>query len=101
MSINQLTVYHVALEAYNVIVNNSSEQLRDKMMKKRYSHYTLRSEDRGDLQLPKRPKMNCTGFSYTGAKVWNALPVQMKTQDIKPSSFKRQLKKWIWERVPS
>ena len=101
MSINQLTVYHVGLETYNVLKNNSSEQLKEKMIKRENEHYTLRSQERGDLLLPTKPKRNCTGFSYTGAKVWNALPVNLRRDDISPTIFKRHLKTWIWDQIPS
>ena len=100
MSINQLTVYHVGIEAYNVLHNNSSDQLKEKMIKTVNEHYSLRSQERGDLLLSTKPKKNCTGFSYTGAKVWNALPVKLRN-DIRPALFKKQLKQWIWDHVPS
>ena len=101
MSINQLTVYHVGLEAYNVLKNNSSDQLKEKMVKIENEHYRLRSQERGDLLLPTRPKRNCAGFTYTGAKVWNILPVSLRTDDISPATFKRELKNWIWDHIPS
>ena len=101
MSINQLTVYHVALEAYNIVYRNSSEQLRQKMKKEENEHHSLRSQERGDLAVPPRPKKKCTGFSYTGAIVWNALPVELRISEIKPDKFKRHLKKWIWNQVPN
>ena len=67
-SVNQLTVYHVALETYNVLVNNSSEQLKERMKVKSNEHYSLRSEERRDLELPMKPKNNCERFSYTEPK---------------------------------
>ena len=99
-SVNQLTVYHVALETYNVLVKNSSEQLKERMSLKPNSHYSLRNEARGELKLPTKPKQDCTRFSYTGAKVWNALPTEIRKEGIKPERFKFMLKKWIWDNIP-
>ena len=75
-SVNQLTVYHMAMETYNVLVNNSSEILRERMVRKSNEHYSLRSEERGDLQLPVKPKNNCMRFSYIGGKIWNMVSFQ-------------------------
>ena len=99
-SVNQLTVYHVALETHNVLINNSSEQLRERMLLKTNQHYTLRSEERRDLQVPIKPRQNCTRFSYTGAKVWNSLPTEMRKDGIKAAKFKKLLKGWIWDTIP-
>ena len=99
MSVNQLSVYHVALETRNVIVNNSSEDLQHKLLDKR-GGYRLRSDERRDLTLPVRPKLKCTGFSYTGPKVWNKIPTSIRNNP-KPESFKSMLKKWILDNIPS
>ena len=99
MSVNQLTVYHVALETRNIHWNNSSTELKDKMVKEQGS-YSLRSDNRQDLAVPPRPKKGCTGFSYTGSQVWNNIPTEIRNHQ-KPLTFKSMLKKWIFNHVPS
>ena len=99
MSVNQLTVYHVALETRNIHWNNSSTELKDKMVKEKGS-YSLRSDNRQDLAVPPRPKKGCTGFSYTGSQVWNSIPTEIRNHQ-KPLTFKSMLKKWIFNNVPS
>ena len=100
MSVNQMCVYHILLEMFNVLNNNSSEQLKEKILSEREpSNYNLRSQERGDLRLPLKPKENCEGFSYSGSKVWNTLPVEIRS--IKNAeTFKTHVKNHIWEQVP-
>ena len=99
MSVNQLTVYHVALETRNILWNNSSTELKVKMQREQGS-YCLRSENRHDLAVPPRPKKGCTGFSYTGSQVWNNIPAEIRNHP-KPLTFKSMLKKWIFNHIPS
>ena len=99
MSVNQLTVYHVALETRNIIWNNSSEELRLRMLKKEGS-YNLRSDERRDLVVPPKPKKSCTGFSYTGARVWDRIPSNIRNNP-KSDTFKSFLKEWILTNIPS
>ena len=92
-------MYHVALETRNVIINNSSEDLKLKMLERRGA-YSLRSADRNDLTVPFKPKVSCTGFSYTGPRVWNRLPPAIRN-NTKPDKFKSMLKTWILDNIPS
>ena len=99
MSVNQLTVYHIALETRNIHWNNSSVELKLKMQKEQ-GEYNLRSGERQDLNIPLKPRKGCTGFSYTGAKVWNKIPIQIRNNP-KTETFKSTLKKWIFDHIPS
>ena len=77
MSVNQISVYHTLLEAYNVILHLSSEQtcMKWTIIGKKYA---LRSITKKDLKVPEKPKLKYLGLTYTGAKLFNMQPVQMK-----------------------
>ena len=100
MSINQMCVYHTILEAYNVIRNSSSECIKTKREYKHENRYPLRSGSTNELTIPVKPKNKCIGFTYSGAKLFNKLPKHIK-ETLNPSSFKLQIKAWIWENIPS
>ena len=99
MSVNQISVYHTLLEAYNVMRHLSSEQIHMKwtIIERKYA---LRSITKGDLKVPDKPKLKCLGFTYNGAKLFNMLPIQMKKMED-PNTFKTMTKDWIWENIPS
>ena len=99
MSVNQISVYHTLLEAYNVMRHLSSEQIHMKwtIIERKYA---LRSITKGDLKVPDKPKLKCLGFTYNGAKLFNMLPVQMRKLE-EPNTFKTMTKDWIWENIPS
>ena len=77
MSVNQISVYHTLLEAYNVMRHLSSEQIhmKWKIIEKKYA---LRSITKKDLNVPEKPKLKCLGFTYNGAKLFNMLPCRMR-----------------------
>ena len=99
MSVNQISVYHTLLEAYNVMRHLSSEQInmKWKLIERKYA---LRSTTKKQLNVPEKPKLKCLGFTYNGAKLFNMLPIEMKKVED-PSAFKNMTKKWIWENIPS
>ena len=100
MSVNQMCVYHTIIEAYNVVKNSSSEQIKLKWEDRLENTYLLRSETTKSLKVPEKPKKTCTGFTYSGAKLYNQLPKSVK-ETPNQSTFKIQLRKWIWENIPS
>ena len=62
--------------------------------------YSLRNITNNDLKVPEKPKLKCLGFTYSGAKLFNMLPLQMR--EIKnPYTFKTMSKDWIWKKNPS
>ena len=87
------------METRNILKNNLSEELKLKLIEKKKVR-TLRSDEREELTVPIKPKLGCTGFSYTGPKVWNRIPASIRN-DLKPEKFKSLLKKWIFENIPS
>ena len=100
MSVNQLCIYHTIIEAYNVVLKSSSEQVRAKWEHKNGEAYSLRRKDNLELRVPERARVNCTGFTYHGAKLFNLLPIEIRNctdQD----TFKTMVKSWIWDTIPS
>ena len=99
-SVNQMAVYHTLIEAFNVTRNSSSEQVKEKWANNNGNTYSLRRMDNMSLKVPDRGRVNCTGFSYHAAKIFNMLPVNTRNC-TESDSFKLQVKAWIWENIPS
>ena len=39
---------------------------------------TFRSSTNNDVKIPEKPAKKCTGFTYSGAKLFNILPGEIK-----------------------
>ena len=74
MSVNQISIYHTLLEAHNVMMNSSSEQIQRKWKDSSEKRYSLRSVLKNDVKVPEKPLLKCLGFSCNGAKLFNILP---------------------------
>ena len=98
MSVNQLSVYHIVMEMYNVIWRNSSTQLKRKMQKIEDPNETKQLRPR--LKIPLRPSSRCCGFSFIGQKIWNQTPIQIR-EETDPSIFKKELKEWVLKEIPN
>ena len=99
MSVNQLSVYHVAMDMYNIINHASSDLLQREFIQEP-GRYEFRSLENGKVKVPEKMKKSCTGFSYIGPKMWNYLPVHIRKTTIK-GIFKDKMIDWIWEFIPS
>ena len=99
MSVNQISVYHTLLEAYNVMRHLSSKQIniKWKLIERKYA---LRSTTEKQLNVPEKPKLKCLDFTYNGAKLFNMLPIQMRGPK-NSNTFKTMTKDWIWKNIPS
>ena len=77
VSVNQMTIYHTIMEVFNILYNNSSEQIN-----KKYRHqdrHSLKKNTNNFLWVPvTQLKRNCTGFTYYGAKIFNNLPNKIR-----------------------
>ena len=93
MSVNQLSVYHTAIEMYNIINNKSSVALHQEM-KIQQRGYNLRGMEEGKVQVPEKGKKSCNGFHYMGPKLWNFLPGHIRKTTIR-NIFKEKLKDYI------
>ena len=52
------------------------------------------------FHFPEKPKLKCLGFTYSGAKLFNMLPLQMR-ETKNPNTFKNMSKDWIWKNISS
>ena len=96
-SVNQMAVYHTAMEVYNIINRKASDQLQMKLNKHDGKH-SERSAANNDLYVPENPRKRCTGFSYIGPKLYNMIPKKIKEAKT-ADEFKDRLKGWIWEDI--
>ena len=65
LSVNQMSVYHTVMEAFNITNKTASEQLQNKLIRHEGRH-SERSAANNELYVPKEPRIQCTGFSYLG-----------------------------------
>ena len=98
-SVNQLSVYHTAIEMFNIINYKSSVPLYEEM-KMVNRGYSLRGLEDGKVIVPEKGKKSCIGFHYMGPKLWNFLPGHIRKTSMK-NIFKEKLKDFIWEQIPS
>ena len=104
MSINQMACYHTLTETFNIINYGASEKIQSKLLPK--------SETSTNLTVPLFKKSSCRGFSYFASRLWNQLPVGIrvkampaafvendaKGEKIRQVNFKKEVKKWIWNK---
>ena len=97
-SVNQMNIYHVLLEAFNIINYGSADRIQKKWVNKNERNYSNRRSQ--DVRVPRVDHVKCQGFSWHGAKIWNQLPENLKSVK-NVNTFKAQIKKYIWETIPS
>ena len=102
MSINQMTCYHILTETFNIINYGASEKIQKKLLP--------RSATSSSLTVPLCKKTSCRGFSFHASRLWNKLPVEIRSRAMPASLiknnpkaefqrlmyFKKEIKKWIW-----
>ena len=99
-SVNQMAYYHVLIEAFNVINYRSSEVIYNKWLPSDNRQHLRRRERRNEVKVHVPKHVKCQGFTWYGAKMWNQLPFEI--QELKnPNSFKEEIKKYIWDNIPS
>ena len=88
---------HTVMEVFNITNRTACEQLQNKLIRHEGRH-SERSAANNELYVAKEPRINCTGFSYLGPKLYNML-----TTDIKSAKsiedFKNKLIGWIWKNI--
>ena len=92
-----MAIYHTLIEAFNVVRNQSSESIKKKWTQAE-KPYKFRNGK--DLKVPEKPNLNCKGFTYTGSKLFNMLPKNIRETE-NPKTFKILTKRWIWDKIPS
>ena len=93
-SVNQLACYHILVETFNILNNNSSPQIKEKIRHKENTRYEMRSNAKGDLNIIDKPKKSCIGFTYISGKLWNVLPEEYR-KITNASNFRAKIKEWI------
>ena len=99
-SVNQMATYHTLMEAYKVLKNSMSEQIKKKWTDKNETKYALRSVTKNDLKNLEKPSTKCNGFTYNGSKLYNRLPCEIR-QSRNLNTFKSLIRNWVWENIPS
>ena len=56
MSVNQLACYHILIETFNILYNDSSPQILEKIGHRENKRYEMRSNVREDLHIIEKPK---------------------------------------------
>merc|ERR1712126_179008 len=94
MSVNQMAVYHVLIETYNILNFGSVERIRQKIAAPQVdaNERQTRSVTRGDLKLQTKPSGKCMRFSYTAPLLWKRLPDPIRNSKT-PSQFKSLVKR--------
>ena len=64
LSVNQMSVYHTVMEAYNITNKKASDQQQKKFMHK--GKHSERSAANNKMYVPGKPLRRCTGLSYIG-----------------------------------
>ena len=100
LSVNQLACYHILIETFNILNNNSSPQIEQKIRHRENPRYNMRSNEKGELHIIDRPLKSCTGFTYIAGKIWNMLPEEVR-RIPEADPFKLKIKAWIEESIPS
>ena len=59
LSVNQIACYHILLETFNILVKNSSPQIKEKIKHRENTRYDMRSNEKGDLNVIEKPKKSC------------------------------------------
>ena len=77
-SVNQMAIYRSLLETFNIKRKSASDQIRMKWEDQQVNTYFFRSSTQNNLKIPEKPAKRCTGFTYSGAKLFNILPGEIK-----------------------
>ena len=95
-SFNERCKYHSAVLIYKVINQIAPAYLLDILTFSRNEKHNLRSSIHNDLVLQKIPRTNYykDSFSYYSMKVWNDIPVDIRSVP-KIQSFKSKYKNYL------
>lgn len=83
MSVNQLCTYHILVETYSILKNNTSEYIRKVLTQQPGVHaFTTRSRETQNVKVPVNEGQN-NNFVYYAAALWNMLPEEIKVTDFR------------------
>ena len=100
LSVQQLTAYHTLMTVHRSITSGKPSYLAHQWKLKKpdrvqniFPHRQLNT-----IEVNRELSISRGGTIYRGAKLWNMLPLKMRSEN-KVSTFKRQLKKWVFEAI--
>ncbi len=92
LPISQRVQYNKALLVYKCLHEPMPEYMKSIFSLQSNSQYSLRSETDSNLVVPKpNHELYKNSFAYSGAKLWNSLPVSLRQLNISFSEFKTQI----------
>ena len=89
----------LAIEVYRCM-NNMNPKYLNEMFTSRDCHYNLRNKDLVQQQRFKTYKFGYKSFQYYGAKLWNALPPEVKAAGSL-NIFKHRITAWLHSTLAS
>ena len=101
MSIHQLTAYFTLLQVHKTVLTKKPDYLSKKLVLRKptdqdegiFPHRQLNT-----INVDRNLTIARSGFLFRGAKLWNLLPLELRSSE-KTASFKNGIKKWIKEYV--
>ena len=98
LSVNQLSVYHTVILAFNVMQAKSPKYIHT-MFNTNYS-YKTRQADSGMIRSTRTPELDLAkdSFSWRAADLFNQLPGNIRNMK-NPQNFKLATKQWVREYV--
>ena len=64
MSVNQMAIYHIIIEVFNILYNKSSEQISNKYI--HHDRHSFRKNTNNFLRVPEiHEHRKCTGFTVS------------------------------------
>ena len=91
LSVNQMIVYYTAMAVFKVRRSAEPEYLAHFLKRDTRSYRNHRENARTSLAS--------RSFVFRGAKLWNELPLDLRSADS-TAFFKRALRKWVVDNVP-
>ena len=102
LSVNQLVAYHTLLTVFKVVKTGEPGYLAERLGVGRgeVPQDRVRARRRQhDIRLEYRLSISRTGTLYRGKRLWNSLPVTLRTARS-VGSFKRGVKRWVKAHIP-
>ena len=98
LPVKQRIEFKILLLVYKSLNNLTPKYLKD-MLKYHHTTRTLRSSHQRYLFVKRyRTRYGARSFSYIGPKLWNQLPLQLRTTDTLPK-FKTSLKTYLFRKA--
>ena len=95
LSVHQLAAFHTTMTVFKVVRSGKPLYLAKKMiLRKPGAHGVFPQRQINTIQIDCGLSISRSGFLYRGAKLWNQLPENLRSE-TKPGIFRSKLKDWI------